>query len=270
MVFTACAWLVARAVLRLDRLVAPQRLVYEVGRPDSLGRRRTRDGTGTRPAAADARDYWNEGGIAVVRDITPTSPRGGRHDHAPAVCAWKGTITMATTIDASDGIHSTIEQLQGELPGLESRKQELEQELAAVAQRLEAVRTAVESLKTLSTTTAAATTAAPKTAGRKKTGTTAQRPASRTAKKAAPRAKAAGKAGKEKAAPAKRPKGLTDGIVEILSKAKSAMKAGEINQALGRPETAGQIEAVRGTLERLVKAAQAQRAGRGLYEAARG
>ncbi|MGW4823103.1 hypothetical protein ACWEP4_30010 [Streptomyces sp. NPDC004227] len=174
---------------------------------------------------------------------------------------------MATTIDALDGIHSTIEQLQGELPGLESRKQELEQELAAVVQRLEAVRTAVESLKTLSTTKAAATPAAPKTAGRKKTGTTSQRPASRTAKKAAPRAKAAGK---KKAAPAKRAKGLTDGIVEVLSKAKSAMKAGEINQALGRPETAGQIEAVRGTLERLVKAAQAQRAGRGLYEAARG
>ncbi|MFD4977421.1 hypothetical protein [Streptomyces sp. NPDC058424] len=179
---------------------------------------------------------------------------------------------MATTIDAPDGIHSTIEQLQGELPGLESRKQELEQELAAVAQRLEAVRTAVESLKTLSTTTttAAATSGAPKTAGRKKTGTTAQRPASRTAKKAAPRAKAAGKAGKKKAAPAKRAKGLTEGIVEILSKAKSAMKAGEINQALGRPETAGQIEAVRGTLERLVKAAQARRTGRGLYEAAQG
>ncbi|MFE4424161.1 hypothetical protein [Streptomyces sp. NPDC056817] len=188
------------------------------------------------------------------------------------LCAHrKGTITMATTIDAPDGIHSTIEQLQGELPGLESRKQELEQELAAVAQRLEAVRTAVESLKTLSTTTtAAATSAAPKTAGRKKTGTTAQRPPSRTAKKAAPRAKAAGKAGKKKAAPAKRAKGLTEGIVEILSKAKSAMKAGEINQALGRPETAGQIEAVRGTLERLVRAAQARRTGRGLYEAAQG
>ncbi|GAA3482093.1 hypothetical protein [Streptomyces yanii] len=173
---------------------------------------------------------------------------------------------MATTIDAPDGIHSTIEQLQGELPGLESRKQELEQELAAVAQRLEAVRTAVESLKTLSTATAAAMTAAPKTAGRKETGTTAQRPASRTAKKAAPRAKA----GKKKAPPAKRAKGLTDGVVEILSKAKSAMKASEVNQALGRPETAGQVEAVRGTLERLVKAAQARRTGRGLYEAAQG
>ena len=65
-----------------------------------------------------------------------------------------------------------------------------------------------------------------------------------------------------------RRKGLREGVVQILWKAKGAMEAGEANQALGRPETAGQTEAVRGTLERLVKASQAQRAGRGLCEAA--
>jgi hypothetical protein len=58
--------------------------------------------------------------------------------------------------------------------------------------------------------------------------------------------------------------------VKILEEAKGAMKAGEVNQALGRPDTPGQVEAVRGTLERLVKASRARRAGRGLYQAAAG
>jgi hypothetical protein len=182
----------------------------------------------------------------------------------------------------------------------------LEQELAAVTGRLEASRAAVASLQTLYTAPPGATepavheeqaadlprpqaaqglpgaedvphreapapaprqpkrkttpakTTAPKTAGRKTAGTT-QGPAAGTAKKAG-----------KKAVPAQRTKGLTDSVAKILDKAKGAMKAGEVNQALGRPDTPGQIEAVRGTLERLVKASRAQRPARGLYQAAAG
>jgi hypothetical protein len=222
------------------------------------------------------------------------------------MCVKEGTATVTTMIDSDGGIQSTIEQLQSEIPGLQFRKQQLEQELAAATRCLEAAQTAVASLQSLYTAVPGATepavheeraanlprpqaaqgrpgvedvphrdtpapappqpkrktapskTTASKTASRK-TGATAQRPASGTAKKAA-----------RKAVPAQRAKGLTDGVVKILEEAKSAMKAGEVNQALGRPDTSGQIEAVRGTLERLVKTSRAQRAGRGLYQAAAG
>lgn len=54
----------------------------------------------------------------------------------------------------------------------------------------------------------------------------------------------------------------------VLMKAEGPLRAGEINQVLGRPESAGSRESVRSGLDRLVSADQAERRGRGLYEAA--
>lgn len=252
---------------------------------------------------------------------------------------------MATVLGAHGGIATTIGLLQGELPELQEQQHTLEKELAAVTERLEAVRTALSSLQALSagsvsrdtapaaaperevteapagpeaieseqpaagtapaaageeTATAetaeekpgraaraARTSAAKKIAGAgraKRTGTrAAKKTAAGTRKAAAKTGKAAEKttekttakttAKTEKAAksqkravPAKRTAGLTEGVVECLTKAAGPLRAADVNDALGRENTSGNVNSVRNTLERLAAASRIQRAGRGLYQ----
>ncbi|MFI1252250.1 hypothetical protein ACH4U6_00385 [Streptomyces netropsis] len=82
----------------------------------------------------------------------------------------------------------------------------------------------------------------------------------------------AGKAAQATSAeqPKKRASGLTKDVVAHLAKAGAPVKAREVNLALGRDDTNGSINAVRTSLERLVKAGQAHRPGRGLYQATSG
>ncbi|MGW7285086.1 hypothetical protein ACWGH4_06245 [Streptomyces sp. NPDC054847] len=113
-----------------------------------------------------------------------------------------------------------------------------------------------------------------------------RRPASRkkTASKKAP-AKTAAKtrrtkntASSAKASPAQKAKGeapspveaagLTDQVAAVLARhAAAPMRAREVAQILGRDESAGAINTVRSTLDRLVATSRAHRAGRGLYQA---
>ncbi|MFF2065375.1 hypothetical protein ACFVWZ_26825 [Streptomyces sp. NPDC058200] len=80
-------------------------------------------------------------------------------------------------------------------------------------------------------------------------------------------AKESAPAVQDKAVEDKHPSGLTEQVVEILSKAGDApVRARDVAQALGRDDTPGSINAVRSTLDRLVATSRAHRAGRGLYQ----
>ncbi|MFV8131623.1 hypothetical protein [Streptomyces syringium] len=118
----------------------------------------------------------------------------------------------------------------------------------------------------------------PRTA--KKTVAAKKQPAKKTAvvkkeaKATAPKEIPAGAGKAAQATPAEQPKkrasGLTKDVVAHLAKAGAPVKAREVNLALGRDDTNGSINAVRTSLERLVKAGQAHRPGRGLYQATTG
>lgn len=61
---------------------------------------------------------------------------------------------------------------------------------------------------------------------------------------------------------------LTEQVMEVVAAAGGkALRARDVTEALGRELTAGSINTVRGTLDRLVATSRAHRAGRGLYQA---
>jgi hypothetical protein len=61
--------------------------------------------------------------------------------------------------------------------------------------------------------------------------------------------------------------GLTEQVIEILARSGgSPVRARDVASALGRDESAGSVNAVRSTLDRLVATSRADRAGRGLYQ----
>lgn len=120
----------------------------------------------------------------------------------------------------------------------------------------------------------------PRPRAAKKTVAAKKQPAKKTAvvkkeaKATAPKDVPAGAGKAAQATPAEQPKkrasGLTKDVVAHLAKAGAPVKAREVNLALGRDDTNGSINAVRTSLERLVKAGQAHRPGRGLYQATTG
>lgn len=232
---------------------------------------------------------------------------------------------MAITFGTHSGVGSTVALLEAELPRLEEQQHTLERELAEIVERLEAVRSALGGLRSLSSAPlleVAAATAAPaeqepvaavavggavkrrraksapqppaaepapvgparktaagktaavrkKTAGKKAAGK-APTSSARTGRPVAGTAKAAAAAAAqepaavETAGPKKRTSDLADNILAYLADADGPARAGDIAQALGRETTPGSVNAVRTSLERLVKASKAQRTGRGLYQA---
>ncbi|WP_275460981.1 hypothetical protein [Streptomyces noursei] len=102
---------------------------------------------------------------------------------------------------------------------------------------------------------------------------TAKQPA---AKKAAPTKPKAKKAAPKRAAVAKQPAikekdsgSLLDAALDVLKGSGAPMRPRDINEALGREATPGQIESVRNTLDRAVKKTDlVTRPGRGTYAAA--
>ncbi|MFE7778224.1 hypothetical protein ACFU5O_30870 [Streptomyces sp. NPDC057445] len=233
---------------------------------------------------------------------------------------------MTTTANAAVSIETTTSLLQAELPQLEEHQQALQEQLAAVSERLESVRGALTALSALSATTVphprtaegeARVPAEAETASvEADTGTTPE-PAETTTEaapteipSAAPeetatprRARKAGAGTKQKAAsradekpvatrrPAKKPTaakatkakqtestapaeavldagGLTEQVIAVLARdAGTPLRARDVAQVLGRDDSAGDINTVRSTLDRLVATSRAHRAGRGLYQA---
>ncbi|TLQ47699.1 hypothetical protein [Streptomyces marianii] len=65
--------------------------------------------------------------------------------------------------------------------------------------------------------------------------------------------------------------GLTEQVIAVLTRhADTALRARDVAQALGRDDSAGNINTVRSTLDRLVATSRAHRAGRGLYQSPTG
>ncbi|MEU2157355.1 hypothetical protein ABZ532_20450 [Streptomyces sp. NPDC019396] len=65
--------------------------------------------------------------------------------------------------------------------------------------------------------------------------------------------------------------GLTDQVLTVLNgQAGTALRARDVAHAIGRDGSAGNINTVRSTLDRLVATSRVHRAGRGLYEAVGG
>ncbi|MEV5384485.1 hypothetical protein [Streptomyces sp. NPDC052721] len=61
---------------------------------------------------------------------------------------------------------------------------------------------------------------------------------------------------------------FTEQVIAVLARNPDiALRARDVAEALGRDESAGSINAVRSTLDRLVATSRARRAGRGLYQA---
>jgi hypothetical protein len=227
-----------------------------------------------------------------------------------------------------NSIASTIEVLQTEIPQLQGRKQELEKELAAITERLEAGQVALNSLQALVGAPVPSAESEPALPEENADIAEVQQqsqqqpqpaaedqasapqpeavPAPRQASESKPRQgtkvgkataepkkarktekprQAAGRAGKStgastsaktvsaktasvKTVPAKqaRTPGLSQSIVAVLAKAKSPLRAGEVNQALGRENTNGSVNSVRTALERLTANRDVRRVGRGLYQ----
>lgn len=229
---------------------------------------------------------------------------------------------MATTTDSNSGIGSTITTLETELPQLEARQQGLEKDLAAVTERLEAVRAAVTSLKALNgavvqlpepaqdlsaetvnetpvaqeepaveerVSVAPESVPAPrrphdtttrqgkrqsKAADKRSRTSTTKTVTTKAAKPkqsevvAARKATATDKQAGTATAKRTRTPGLSKSIVAILAKSKKPLRAGEVNEQLGREKTDASVNSVRTALERLVANRDIQRVGRGLYDGA--
>lgn len=189
---------------------------------------------------------------------------------------------MVSAVHTTEDLQVTAAALQGELQRLELQRQALERELAAVVAHLGSVRrtlgvighlkgtalpappdggrvedrrppaAAVESVAAAAVSAAGA---AEEAGASEETGAAAD---DATAADRNGAAVAAGNYGR-----------LTEQILEYLATTGGAeVRAREVAAALGRDESAGSINAVRSTLDRLVGASRVRRAGRGLYGAA--
>ncbi|MFF5931574.1 hypothetical protein [Streptomyces hydrogenans] len=205
---------------------------------------------------------------------------------------------MSASLTPVQSIDATTAALQEELPQLEQLQLELEKELAAVSERVLSVRTALTALLALAETPAPqAVLATPEAAVVEDQtavqATTSQEtgpvPAPRKAgvtrtareRKTTPAKTTGGKerssakkprvtaASRKDAPAAKDSAGFTEQVIAVLARTpETPMRARDVAQALGRDSSAGAVNAVRSTLDRLVATSRAARAGRGLYQAA--
>ncbi|MFD4370717.1 hypothetical protein [Streptomyces sp. NPDC058486] len=200
---------------------------------------------------------------------------------------------MVASRPSAPSIDATTAALQEELPRLEQHQQDLEQELAAVSQRVLSVRTALTALLALADTPAplavqpapepvATEGEIPAEAPEEVTAQDAP-PVPAPRKAAAPRAtrgrksapKPTAKSPSPSPSPAtsavKEPGGVgsvAEQVVAVLAQSPgSPMRARDVAEALGRDISVGSVNAVRSTLDRLVATSRADRAGRGLYQA---
>lgn len=214
---------------------------------------------------------------------------------------------MTSATGTPDSVGSTTALLQAELPRLEEHQQSLEKELAAVTERLESVRNALNALQALSlapgvtqapapdaasvgavepappaatpkkdvpakeTPAPVAAEAAPKKAAAKKRTPAKKTANPKRAKLDGAQGEAVKATGAKKAQPAASDDsagGLTEQVLDVLAGAAGgSVRARDVAQVLGRDDSPGSINAVRSTLDRLVATSRADRAGRGLYRA---
>ncbi|MFI8183783.1 hypothetical protein OG539_05995 [Actinacidiphila glaucinigra] len=179
---------------------------------------------------------------------------------------------MVSAAHTTEDLQVTAGALQGELQRLESQKQALERELAAVVAHLGSVRRALGALSHLSVTgPAVADAGIPAEDARAEERQPPVMEDGAAEETGYPGEDGDGDGVEEQAA-ASVVGGygrLTEQILEYLATTGGAeVRAREVAAALGRDENAGSINAVRSTLDRLVGTSRVRRAGRGLYRAA--
>ncbi|MFB8776451.1 hypothetical protein [Streptomyces broussonetiae] len=158
---------------------------------------------------------------------------------------------MSTSATGPSGVEAAAALLETELAQLEKRQAALqerqravERELSGLAGRIESIRGALDALRAVppATTTPA--------------GEAEDDPD--TTPTPAPTAPAAESLGSR----------FTDQVIAVLARDPgAALRARDVAEVLGRAQSAGTINAVRSTLDRLVATSRARRVGRGLYQA---
>ncbi|MGW0137377.1 dynein light intermediate chain family protein [Streptomyces calvus] len=178
---------------------------------------------------------------------------------------------MVSVSRAAHDVEITAESLQRDLVRLETQKQALERELAAVAAHLSSVRRALGAFEALMRVPAA--TPAASVPARQVTEPPAA-PAGGVTGTAVRVPRPAGRPGGR--APAGAGDGprtygrLTEQVLEYLATTGDTdVRARDVAAALGRDTDSGSINAVRSTLDRLVGTSRVDRTGRGLYRAKR-
>ncbi|MEV7992501.1 hypothetical protein AB0O67_11385 [Streptomyces sp. NPDC086077] len=171
---------------------------------------------------------------------------------------------MSAPGPTANSIETVTALLQAELVQLEEQQEELymqqrsvQAQLAVVSSHMESIRGALAALHTLPSAVPARVDGAP---------------AEGTPTEGAP-AGGAG-TGSERAAktghsvPDLQGRGFTEQVIAVLASEPGAvLRARDVAEVLGRDGTAGSINAVRSTLDRLVATSRAHRVGRGLYQA---
>ncbi|MEV4950227.1 hypothetical protein [Streptomyces sp. NPDC053755] len=211
---------------------------------------------------------------------------------------------MPSASIAAPSAQTTVSELRNELPRLEQRQQELEKDLAAVSERVNTVRNALTALLALAETPAplaveqeaapavengaepqsdsapentdtvapaeSTTLPAPRKATKSRSSS-----AQKATKTSARKERAAAKPSRAKAAAPKKPAAapqdagsLTEQVAAVLlQNPDTPQRARDVAKAVGRDSSAGEINTVRSTLDRLIASSRAVRAGRGLYQA---
>ncbi|MFJ4466510.1 hypothetical protein ACIP2X_03220 [Streptomyces sp. NPDC089424] len=164
----------------------------------------------------------------------------------------------ANSIEAATALlQSELVQLEERQEGLYLQQQSVQAELAVVSGHIESLRGALAALRALPPTVPPAADGAP-VAGAPVDGATAER---------APTG-GDGAVTAARLAPELLGRGFTEQVIAVLSgDPGAALRARDVAEALGRAGSAGSINAVRSTLDRLVATSRAYRAGRGLYQA---
>ncbi|MGW3160698.1 hypothetical protein [Streptomyces sp. NPDC001089] len=165
---------------------------------------------------------------------------------------------MSAAASAANGIETATALLKSELGQLEeqqadlyAQQKSLQAQLAVVSGHIESLRGALAALQAVSRPADGEPESPPPAVGRGGR-TTADAPAT--------------KAGSTP--PELQGRRFTEQVIAILTRDPDAvLRARDIAEALGRDESAGSINAVRSTLDRLVATSRAHRVGRGRYQA---
>ncbi|MFI9730475.1 hypothetical protein [Streptomyces sp. NPDC052092] len=172
---------------------------------------------------------------------------------------------------AGNSIETATALLQSELGRLEEQREDLQKQLqraqaglAALSGKIESIRGALAALNAVPATepaTPQTTVEQPHDAANLQASgavVSAQEPAEHnTSFEAVPATKSAPRSSR-----------FTEQVIAVLARdPRVALRARDVAEALGRDESAGSINAVRSTLDRLVATSRARRTGKGLYQA---
>ncbi|MFF2382068.1 hypothetical protein [Streptomyces sp. NPDC058108] len=166
---------------------------------------------------------------------------------------------MSAAASAANGIETATALLQSELGQLEAQQADLyaqqkslQAQLAVVSGHIESLRGALAALQAVSRPADGEPEPPRPAAGGRGGRTTAAAPAAQAGS----------------TAPELQGRRFTEQVIAVLTRDPDAvLRARDIAEALGRDESAGSINAVRSTLDRLVATSRAHRVGRGRYQA---